>query len=334
MDTFVDSSWYLFRYCDSKNSKKIFDKKKVNYWMPVDQYIGGREHATGHLIYFRFFTKVFKDLGLIDFEEPALRLFNQGDVNKNGIRMSKSKGNVVDLVEVINKYGADSLRVFLLFVSSPGSVLEWHDKEINGVFRFLNKFHNLSCNGEGSKDKIIMSKLNSLIKNCGEGLENLELNKSIIYLIEFVNYLSKNKDFISKKVFLDCYKNLSIMLSPFAPHICEEIYCKFSNNFVSLAKWPKFDKKKINTKLERLEETLENTLRDIKNILNIVKKDVKKINLYVIPNEFEIYDKAKKSYSKELSKCVIVYSVSDKDKYDPEGKSKKTKPGKPAIFVE
>jgi len=139
MDTFVDSSWYFLRYCDSKNNKLPFDPEKAAYWMPIDTYIGGKEHATMHLIYFRFFTKFLRDIGLLKIDEPAPRLFNQGMLHKNGVVMSKSKGNVVIPEEIAKKYGIDTARLFLLFVASPDKDMEWSDEGIEGSFRFINK---------------------------------------------------------------------------------------------------------------------------------------------------------------------------------------------------
>ena len=141
MDTFFDSSWYFLRYIDNKNEKKIFDSKKVEKWMPVDQYIGGAEHAVLHLLYARFFVKAMRDLKLLKIDEPFINLFNQGMINKDGARMSKSKGNIVDPMDTVEKYGADTLRTYLLFMGDPGKTREWDDEGIEGVYRFLKKIH-------------------------------------------------------------------------------------------------------------------------------------------------------------------------------------------------
>ncbi|HJX50784.1 MAG TPA: leucine--tRNA ligase, partial [Candidatus Nanoarchaeia archaeon] len=142
MDTFVNSSWYCLRYCDSKNNKEIFDKKKVKYWMPVDKYIGGAEHACMHLIYFRFYTKFLRDLGLLDFDEPAKSLFNQGMLHgADGQKMSKSLGNVINPINIIDKYGADSLRLALMSFASPDSDTNWDEGVLIGSLKFLNKIY-------------------------------------------------------------------------------------------------------------------------------------------------------------------------------------------------
>ena len=139
MDTFVDSSWYFYRYCDPNNSKAPFDSKKIAYWFPIDQYIGGVEHAILHLIYSRFFTKVMRDLGLITNDEPAARLFTQGMVIKDGAKMSKNKGNVVSAEEMIDRFGADTGRLFELFAAPPEKDMDWTDAGAEGAYRFLGR---------------------------------------------------------------------------------------------------------------------------------------------------------------------------------------------------
>ncbi len=139
MDTFVDSSWYFYRYCDPKNSTAPFDSKKIAYWFPIDQYIGGVEHAILHLIYSRFFTKVMRDLGLIANAEPAARLFTQGMVIKDGAKMSKNKGNVVSAEEMIDRFGADTGRLFELFAAPPEKDMDWTDAGAEGAYRFLGR---------------------------------------------------------------------------------------------------------------------------------------------------------------------------------------------------
>ena len=144
MDTFVDSSWYFYRYTDAKNSKAPFDSDKANYWFPIDQYIGGVEHAILHLIYSRFWTKVMRDLGMIKNDEPAERLFTQGMVIKDGAKMSKSKGNVVSPDDMIARYGADATRMYALFAAPPDRDLEWQEEGVAGISRFLGKVYRLT----------------------------------------------------------------------------------------------------------------------------------------------------------------------------------------------
>jgi len=259
----MDSSWYFLRYCDNKNDKQPFDKNKVSYWMPVDQYIGGIEHAVGHLIYSRFFTKALRDLGFVNIDEP--------------FKMSKSHGNTVTQEEVSKKYGIDTARLFLLFVASPESNMEWSDEGIEGVFRFVKKVFTLkpSCK---SNEKLEHFR-NKYIKSITEDIENFRFNLAIIKLMEWCNLLSKQCD---KKSYEDFLKILSI----FAPHIAEELWELSGNkNFVSIEKWPKYDEKKIKPIIEQKEEFLNYTIKDIKNIMEIAKIDKpKEVVVFVAEN--------------------------------------------------
>ena len=143
MDTFVDSSWYFYRYPDAHNATAPFSRQKIDYWFPIDQYIGGVEHAILHLIYSRFWTKVMRDMGLVGNDEPATRLFTQGMVIRNGAKMSKSKGNVVSPDEMIARYGADATRMYALFAAPPDRDLEWQEDGVAGVSRFLGRVYRL-----------------------------------------------------------------------------------------------------------------------------------------------------------------------------------------------
>ncbi len=239
LDTFFDSSWYFLRYCDPQNEKEAFEKKKVEYWMPVDFYIGGAEHAVMHLLYARFFTKVLRDLGLISFGEPFLRLRNQGIVTLGGEKMSKSKGNVVDPIEMIEKYNADTLRAYLLFVANPESQLEWSDKGIEGVYRFWKKVIMLSKKHVTSDtdNELGVYRLNKLIKDVTEAIENFEFPKAIISLMKFTDYLS-----MKQEVPRESYEGFIKLLSPFMPHTAEELWARLGNkDFVSIASWPQAD---------------------------------------------------------------------------------------------
>ncbi len=328
MDTFFDSSWYFLRYCDNKNNKKPFDNKKTDYWMPVDFYIGGAEHACMHLIYARFFTKALRDLGFLKFDEPFIKLFNQGMLHgSDGEKMSKSKGNVINPDEVSKKYGIDTARLFLVSVASPDKDIDWSEKGIEGSLRLINRifayFKNIKIK---NSSKIVESKLNKSIKEITNDIENLRYNLAIIKLRQLFEAIEKEKE-ISKKdaeVFLK-------LLSPFCPHITEELWSKLGHrDFISLADWPVCDEKKIDEKLEQQEKQVEKLKEDINNIKRIIesrgeKKD--KVYVYVLPKELELYKDAG-------IENVKVFSVADKSKYDPQGKAGKAKPGKPAIYLE
>ena len=335
MDTFMDSSWYFLRYCDPKNEKKIFDSRKANYWMPMDMYIGGKEHATLHLIYFRFLTKFFRDMGLIDkkISEPAKVLFNQGMLHAaDGTKMSKSKGNVVSPESVSKRYGIDTARLFLVSIASPDKDINWDEKGVEGSLRFVLKVMDFAKRFKKNQKKLTKlqeSKLNRLVKDYSHGLENFRYNLAIIKLRELFDVLEEGCDKKSFEIFLK-------LLSPVCPHIAEELWSKLGNkNFVSVEKWPKYDENKIDEKLEERERQVEKTVEDAKNILKIMKdkkQESGKVYVYVLPNEREFYDG--KKLGERLQKDVKVFTVNDKSKHDPENKSKKVKPGRPGIYIE
>ncbi|HOK40107.1 MAG TPA: leucine--tRNA ligase [bacterium] len=260
MDTFVDSSWYFLRYIDSKNNNMPFDKVKVEKWMPVDQYIGGIEHACMHLIYSRFFMKAIRDLGLANINEPFKNLLTQGMVIKDGAKMSKSKGNVVDPDYIINKFGADTARLFLLFAAPPEKELDWSDEGIEGCFRFLNRIWNLVIE---FKDKIIslnkcqpidytslnesekklFISLNKTIKKITHDIsKRFHFNTAIASLMELLNLIYSVKTSINNNLLSVVINNYLKLLSVFTPHIAEELWHLIGNSsFISLEKWPDYD---------------------------------------------------------------------------------------------
>ena len=311
MDTFFDSSWYFLRYCDPNNKKFAFDKKRVNHWMPVDQYIGGAEHAVMHLLYARFFCKVLRDMKLVKFDEPFVNLFNQGILYKDGAKMSKSHGNVVNQNEIADKYGIDTARIFLLFVASPDKEMEWNDQGVEGSYRFLVRAYNLLDNlGEGKNEKL-KSKLHKTIMDVTNYMESFEFNLAIIELMSFVNYLYKVKG--DKK---ESLKALALLLNPFAPHLSEEMWEKLNGKgFASLIDWPKYDKKKINLELEKEEELVDNTINDVRNVLRLVKiEKPKKVTLFVAEKwKYELFKKLKREVNKTRDIGVIMKKVMIKD---------------------
>jgi len=329
MDTFVNSSWYYLRYCDPKNKKEIFDKKKANYWVPIDMYIGGKEHACMHDIYIRFYTKFLRDIGLLKIDEPAVKLFVQGMLHgEDGNKMSKSLGNGVDPMDTIEKYGADALRLFLVSVASPDSDFNWSDKGIQGSSKFVKKVFNYFDSVEiGKSSASVGSKVNKTIKLITKDIENFKYNLAVIKLRQLFESFDNR---VSKKDLESFLK----MLCVFCPHIAEELWEKiWGKGFVSLAKWPEIDEGKIDDKFEAQEKAIGKLREDIENIKRITGKKGKagsdkleghKVYVYVLPNELEIYGSLED---------VKVFSVADKEKYDPEGKSKKAKPGKPAIYL-
>jgi leucyl-tRNA synthetase len=243
MDTFVDSSWYFYRYTDAKNGEAPFDSDKANYWFPIDQYIGGVEHAILHLIYSRFWTKVMRDLGMINNDEPAERLFTQGMVIKDGAKMSKSKGNVVSPDEMIARYGADSTRMYALFAAPPDRDLEWQEEGVAGISRFLGKVYRLttkcavrggesaSRKGEDSaKEKALLRKLHQTIAKITQDFDGRwHFNTSISSIMILVNEVAANEAAIdagevSPAVVAEVFRGLILLLAPFAPFFAAEMW--------------------------------------------------------------------------------------------------------------
>ena len=277
MDTFVDSSWYFFRFCDPKNDELPFDPEKVGYWGPVDFYSGGVEHAILHLIYSRFFTRVFRDLGMAHLSEPFSRLLTQGMVLKNGQVMSKSKGNVVDPDDMIQKFGADALRLYVMFVAPPEKEIEWSDAGLEGSWRFLSRVWRLTdslsetIGGEGiptpstfelsDAERALRRKTHETIKRVSADLDKLHLNTPVSAMMELVNDLyafcsasrsvpigeeAEKVGAIERpstiSVLKEAIEALVRMLSPFAPHMAEELWEALGHKGgVVAAGWPGYD---------------------------------------------------------------------------------------------
>ncbi|MFC1754014.1 leucine--tRNA ligase [Thermoproteota archaeon] len=290
MDTFIDSSWYPFRYCDPHNEKQPFGKE-ADYWMPVDQYIGGIEHAILHLLYARFWTKAIRDIGLTKVSEPFSALLCQGMVIKDGRKMSKSFGNIVDPGDIIAKYGPDTARLFMLFAALPEKELDWSDEGAHGSYKFLKRVMTLiedditGADAElNNRDKNLIAKQHKTIKVVTEHIEGFEFSLGIGKIMEFVNAIYKYKDGeINKKVYDDAIKTTALLISPFAPHTAEEIWEILGNKgFISVEKWPDYDESKIDEKAEQAEDLVHDTIADIHSVIELAKvKKPKKITLFV-----------------------------------------------------
>jgi leucyl-tRNA synthetase len=281
MDTFVDSSWYYFRYCDPKNDTAPFDPEIVRYWLPVDQYIGGIEHAIMHLLYTRFWCKVMRDLGLIEFSEPVTRLLTQGMVLNivtegpyagRWMAMSKSLGNGVDPDDMIQKYGADTLRIFILFAAPPENELQWKEEGVEGAFRFLRRIHALLWKWHEvlarrfptlprpepdqltPEQRAVLRKTHQTIQGVTEDIEvHFQFNTAIAKLMELLNAIG---DFEARfrtvedaadadlYVIGEAIQALVLMLVPFAPHFAEEMWEALGHTeSVVKARWPKADER-------------------------------------------------------------------------------------------
>lgn len=261
MDTFVDSSWYYMRYADNMNSDRPFDTDVVNNWLPVDQYIGGVEHAILHLLYARWFTKAFNKLGWTSHDEPFKNLLTQGMVLMDGSKMSKSKGNTVSPVELVEKYGADTARLFILFAAPPERDLEWSEQGVEGCFKFLNRVYRLVDElapvaklelefGNLTKaDKDMRAKTNNTLKKVTEDLnDKFGFNTAIAALMELINDLYKYKELEDRNdaVIKEAIKAVVVILAPFAPHLGEELWLMIGKEAsVFDIGWPDYDKSAI-----------------------------------------------------------------------------------------
>ena len=285
MDTFVDSSWYFLRYLDSQNQNSPFDKNIINSWLPIDQYIGGVEHAILHLLYSRFFVKALRDINLLDVDEPFHNLFSQGMINFGGTKMSKSKGNVVDPESYFATHGADALRLYILFMAPPSDGVEWNDGGIEGTKRFLNKFWDnmtrfldLQIQKTIGEDDLVRS-MNQTIFSVTRHLEKFEFNTGVSDLMkannEISKYLNENST-VSKETKDFVFNTMCNLLYPFSPHISSEIYNLFSKKDISSLKWPEFD-----------ESNLSNPTYELVIQLNGKKKFTKVVNTGTSQEEAE-----------------------------------------------
>lgn len=322
MDTFVCSSWYFGRYCDPNNDEIPFSKDAADYWMPVDQYIGGVEHAILHLMYARFFTKFLYDIGMVSCEEPFTNLLTQGMVLKDGAKMSKSKGNVVSPEDIINKYGADTARLFILFASPPERDLEWSDQGVEGAYRFLNRVWRLVNDYAGSiinlgemdssteldqAAKDLRYKTHYTIKKVTDDLqERFNFNTAVSAIMELFNTINSYRDNPNPNLYVvkEAIESLLILLSPFCPHFCEELWLLIGNkNSINLQVWPKYDEKalikdevevvvqingkvrdRINAPVNSTEDELRKIALENSKILELTKEK-KIVKIIVIPNK-------------------------------------------------
>ena len=321
MDTFLDSSWYYLRYCDARNTERIFDKEKVDYWMNVDQYIGGVEHAILHLMYARFFQMALTDLGYTKSQEPFKNLLTQGMVVKDGKKLSKSIGNIVAPSEIIDSYGADTARLFILFAAPPERELDWSDEGVEGSYRFINRVYKLvyeniarypdvlpvDFTNDNKADKELLFVLNSTVKKVGIDIgERFNFNTGISAIMELVNFMYKykeGKDF-NPELFKQAIHKLVLILAPFTPHVCEEMWSGLGNETsVHLEAWPIVDEKvlvrdvveivvQINGKVKfkvdvengLSKEELEKSLFEKEEVKNLIQgKDV--IKVIAVPNK-------------------------------------------------
>lgn len=281
MPNWAGSSWYFLRYIDPDNNKKFADAKKLKYWLPVDLYNGGMEHTTLHLLYSRFWHKFLYDLKLVPTSEPYQRRCSHGVVlAEDNRKMSKSFGNVINPDDIIQKYGADTLRLYEMFMGPFDQMISWSNKGVQGCYRFLNKVWNIFNNPKkinSKTNKEILAKLHQLIKKVGQDLEMMKFNTAIASFMEFINFWTDKDRALSKKdleIFL-------ILLSPFAPHVAEELWYKLENKkSIFLQKWPEYNQKLIIQEKFNLIIQINGKFRDkIEVKKNISQKEIEKLAL-------------------------------------------------------
>jgi len=327
MDTFVDSSWYFFRFCDPHTNDLPYRKDIVDYWGNVDQYIGGIEHAIMHLLYARFFTKVARDLGLHSHDEPFQRLLTHGMINKahpycpkcntfamkaemhddtckrcgteyilKSVKMSKSLGNTVDPIGIMNEYGADATRFFILFGASPEKGLEWSDQGVGFAYKFVSGLWTLFTesvekirNQRNINDTLIEYKLNKLIKIATEHMNNLALRDTINEIVQFIPNLKEyKKKGVIEHLYKECQEKLLLLLHPFIPHITEELWELLGHkDFLSKSPWPSHNKNLLTDENDFKWNLMNNTIDDIKNIIQILKGQKISLIKIVIATEWK-----------------------------------------------
>jgi leucyl-tRNA synthetase len=257
MDTFTCSSWYYFRYCDARNLDNIWDPQKADYWMPVDQYIGGIEHAILHLLYSRFFTKVFADMGLTEAREPFTNLLTQGMVKKDGETMSKSKGNVVAPEDMIARFGADALRAFILFMAPPDKDLEWNQEGLEGMYRFLGRLwryvtevaeqNATSAEPDAGAAKALLRERHRVVGKVTDDIERFSFNTGLSAMMELLNaatdYRRSAGNSRDAALEREVSEVLTLLIAPYAPHMAEELWREVLGGEGSVHRepWPAYD---------------------------------------------------------------------------------------------
>jgi leucyl-tRNA synthetase len=357
MDTFVDSSWYFFRYCDPDEKDLPYRKEIADYWMNVDFYAGGIEHAILHLMYARFFTRVARDLGLHSFNEPFQRLLTQGMVNKahpfcpncetfamkaemrnetckrcgtkyilKSVKMSKSLGNTVDPIGLMNKYGADASRFFILFGASPESGLDWSNEGIGFAYKFIRNFYYLLTEPiqivrekHSISDDFILYTLHKTIKAVSESFENIALRDAINLIIQFTSDLRKYKENGGQEeIFNECIEKLILIFHPIVPHITEELWEIIGNEgFVSLASWPSFDND-ILTRINEFKWKLMNDIiDDIQSIKQATKTDKLNEITIIVADEwkFKFYSHLLPLIEKSTNQGVVTSEIMEHEEY-------------------
>jgi leucyl-tRNA synthetase len=278
MDTFVDSSWYFLRYCDARNDHAAWDPAVLAEWMPVDQYIGGVEHAILHLMYARFFTKALADLGHLGFQEPFHALFTQGMITKDGAKMSKSRGNVVSPASIVERVGSDTARAYILFIGPPDQDADWSDEGVEGVHRFLSRLWRLGAetaeqagasagapmgtlDAQGD-DLLLLRKAHWAIEKVSGDLRRFAFNTAIAAVMELLNDCSRLRDSVEIENLRFALASAASLLFPFAPHVSAEVYHLLTGERVWEQPWPAADPAMLESDAYELVCQVNGKLRD------------------------------------------------------------------------
>jgi leucyl-tRNA synthetase len=245
MDTFVDSAWYFLRYCDPRNDEAPFSRELVDFWMPVDQYVGGIDHATGHLLYSRFFVKVLNELGMVGFREPFARMFHQGWVRQGGTKMSKSRGNVTAPDQLADMYGADAVRLYIMFVGPADQDMDWTEEGVEGIARFLRRLwrivHEAAASGDsaGDGDGPLVRKAHETIAKVTDDIgRRFVFNTPIAAVMELVNELGRDTSAPGARFAAETAVSL---IQPYAPHVAEELWSALGHERLWEQPWPVAD---------------------------------------------------------------------------------------------
>jgi leucyl-tRNA synthetase len=308
MDTFVDSSWYFLRYCDPKNSEAAFDRQRVDYWLPVNQYIGGIEHAILHLLYARFFTKVMNDLGIVGFREPFARLFNQGMLHYRGAKMSKSRGNIVVPDEYVRRYGADTVRLYVLFMGPAEADKEWQDEGVEGMYRFLGRLWRLGSEvaelpgaGAPAEGPLVRKTHTTIAKVTDDLYRRFQFNTPIAAVMELVNEIYHAKDDPEQAAAVRFATETALsLIQPYAPHAAEELWERLGHERLWEQPWPEADPAMLERDTFQLVVQVNGRVRD-------------RVEVPVGLSEDELVERAKTSprvqshlNDKEIRRAVVV----------------------------
>jgi len=263
MDTFVDSSWYFLRYCDPRNEEAPFSRELVDFWMPVDQYVGGIDHATGHLLYSRFFVKVLNELGLVGFREPFARLFHQGWVRQGGTKMSKSRGNVTAPDQLADMYGADAVRLYILFVGPADQDMDWTEEGVEGIARFLRRLwrivHEAGAGGSEGDSPLVRKAHETIAKVSDDIGRRFVFNTPIAAVMELVNELGRDTSAPGARFAAETAVSL---IQPYAPHIAEELWSALGHERLWEQPWPVADPSKLERRTFELVIQVNGRVRD------------------------------------------------------------------------